>query len=212
VLCPLTTLAPGEKTTCIATHHLTQADLDLGHITNHATVTAAPPAGDPLSADDTITTTLKQNPLLLFRKAADTAGPVGVGTVVRFTFVVTNVGNVTLTSVTVTDPMLTGVTCPTATLAPEESVECTADPYTVTATDAARGSIVNTAVVEALGAGLTVTLTKTATVTIRTATLPNTGSPVEIGPLVASIVILCLGIVLTATGRRRRTRGEQLLA
>ncbi len=45
-----------------------------------------------------------------------------------------------------------------------------------------------------------------------TATLPNTGSPVEIGPLVASIVILGLGIVLVAAGRRRRTRGEQLLA
>jgi uncharacterized repeat protein (TIGR01451 family) len=212
VLCPVTTLAPGAMTTCIGTYHLTQADLDLGHVTNHATVTAAPPLGDPVSADDTITTPLAQNPVLTFTKAADTPGPVGVGTQVRFSFVVTNVGNVTLTSVTVTDPMVTGVTCPTATLAPGESVVCGADPYAVTAKDAANGSIVNTAVVEALGAEMTVTLTKTATVTIRTATLPNTGSPVEIGSLVASIVILGLGIVLTATGRRRRIRGEQLLA
>ena len=212
VTCPVTTLAPGATTTCTATYRLTQADLDLGRVTNHATVTAAPPQGEPLSADDSVTTALTQNPLLTFRKSADTPGPVGAGAVVRFTFVVTNVGNVTLTSVRVSDPMLTGVTCPTSTLAPEESVECTADPYTVTPADAARGTIVNTAVVEALGAELEVTLTKTATVTIRTATLPNTGSPVEIGPLVASIVILGLGIVLTATGRRRRNRGEQLPA
>ncbi|MGV8848839.1 MAG: beta strand repeat-containing protein [Propionibacteriaceae bacterium] len=212
VLCPVTTLAPGATTTCIGTYHLSQADLDLGRVTNQATVTATPPLGDPVSADDTITTPLPQNPVLTFTKAADTPGPVGVGTQVRFTFVVTNVGNVTLTSITVTDPMLTGVSCPTATLAPGESVVCGADPYSVTATDAHRGSIVNTAAVEALGAEMTVTLTRTATVTIRTATLPNTGSPVEIGPLVASIVILGLGMVLTATGRRRRIRGEQLLA
>jgi uncharacterized repeat protein (TIGR01451 family) len=191
---------------------LTQADLDLGHITNHAAVSATPPLGDPVSADDTITTPLAQNPRLTFTKSADTLGPVSVGAQVQFTFEVTNVGNVTLVSVAVTDPMLTGVTCPTATLAPGESTVCGADLYTVTEADAARGSIVNTAAVEALGAELTMTLTKTATVTIMTGKLPNTGSPVEIGPLVASIVILGLGIVLTAIGRRRRTYGEQLLA
>ncbi len=86
VYCPATTLAPGTTTTCTATYVLTQADLDLGHITNHAGVTATPPLGDPVAADDTITTPLAQNPLLTFTKSADKPGPVGVGTQVQFTF------------------------------------------------------------------------------------------------------------------------------
>ena len=36
IICPATTLAPGESTTCQATHVTTAADLDAGHITNTA--------------------------------------------------------------------------------------------------------------------------------------------------------------------------------
>jgi uncharacterized repeat protein (TIGR01451 family) len=70
-----------------------------------------------------------------------------VGDQVNYTFVVTNTGNVTLDGISVSDPMLTGVTCPAATLAPAESMTCTADPYTVTEQDVDGGRITNQATV-----------------------------------------------------------------
>ena len=67
------------------------------------------------------------------------------GTLVTYDYVVTNTGNVTLTAVTVTDPMpgLSSVTCPLGTLAPGASETCTAT-YTTTQADVDRGSITNT--------------------------------------------------------------------
>jgi uncharacterized repeat protein (TIGR01451 family)/LPXTG-motif cell wall-anchored protein len=66
---------------------------------------------------------------------------------------VTNTGNVTLTNLTVTDPMLAGVTCPVTTLAPGETTTCSAPPYTVTAQDVTAGTIVNRATALANGGG-----------------------------------------------------------
>jgi uncharacterized repeat protein (TIGR01451 family) len=68
------------------------------------------------------------------------------GEVITYTFHVTNTGNVTVTDVTVTDPMsgLSAITCPTGALAPNDSVDCTAT-YTVTQADINAGSITNTA-------------------------------------------------------------------
>ncbi len=75
-----------------------------------------------------------------------------VGRQVRYSFLVTNTGNVTLRKVGVSDVMappanranLSLVTCPRTTLAPGESTACTAT-YTVTQADAAHGSLGNTA-------------------------------------------------------------------
>ncbi|MEM7243087.1 MAG: SdrD B-like domain-containing protein [Pseudomonadota bacterium] len=80
------------------------------------------------------------------------------GDVIPYTFTVTNTGNVTLTSITITDPVLVptapnAVTCLAgfaATLAPTASTTCTIDPtlgYTITDTDAIAGSVENTATV-----------------------------------------------------------------
>jgi uncharacterized repeat protein (TIGR01451 family) len=162
-----------------------------------------------------VTTPLTQKPELTFTKHADATGPVAAGDHVTFTFLVTNTGNVTLSSLEVKDPMLASVTCPVTSMVPGAMVLCTGSPYTVTDTDAARGWIRNTAVASVLGAeletGLTeLTATSTATVTT-TKPLPNTGSPVGIGPLRLSLVILGLGIMLTAVGRRR-SREQDMLA
>lgn len=71
-----------------------------------------------------------------------------VGDTVTYSFVVTNTGNVTLTDVTVTDPLpgLSAIDCPATTLAPGESMTCTAT-YTVTLADAEAGEVQNTATV-----------------------------------------------------------------
>jgi uncharacterized repeat protein (TIGR01451 family) len=215
VTCPVTVLAPGAGTTCTATYTLTQADIDAGHVTNHATMTATPPLGGPITASDTIDTLLVQNPELTFTKHADAAQPVAAGDDVTFTFLVTNTGNVTLSSLVVKDPMLALVSCPATSLVPGAQVLCTGSVYTVTDADASRGWIKNTAVASVLGAELeagTIELTATSTVTITTVTtltqLPNTGSPISVGSLVASLVILGLGIMLTSVGRRRREQDK----
>lgn len=67
------------------------------------------------------------------------------GDQVRYEFVVTNSGHAPIHDLLVDDPVTGPVTCPTDTLAAGETVTCTAT-YTVTAADAARGFIANTAV------------------------------------------------------------------
>ncbi|WP_307224552.1 DUF7507 domain-containing protein [Microbacterium arborescens] len=49
-------LAPGESVTATAVYAVTASDRALGAVTNTATVTATPPAGDPVSDDDTVRT------------------------------------------------------------------------------------------------------------------------------------------------------------
>jgi len=145
VSCPVSTLAPGETTTCTARYTLTQADLDAGTVTNTASVTGTPPAGDPVTDADAVTTPVAQLPALSLDKSADVLEEAVEGDLVNFTFVVTNTGNVTLDGVTLTDPMLASLTCPTATLAPGASMTCTGSPYAITKADVTLGSVTNVA-------------------------------------------------------------------
>ena len=72
----------------------------------------------------------------------------GVGDEITYTFTVTNTGLVTLTNVTVTDPLVTVTGGPIAALAPGgvDSTTFTAV-YTITQADIDNGSITNTATV-----------------------------------------------------------------
>ncbi|MFW6693679.1 DUF7507 domain-containing protein [Streptomyces sp. MAR4 CNX-425] len=70
--------------------------------------------------------------------------PLEEGDTVPYTFTVTNTGNTELDDVAVTDDRLGPVSCPRTTLSPGESVACTGT-GTVTAEDAARGELPNTA-------------------------------------------------------------------
>ena len=74
----------------------------------------------------------------------------GVGDEITYTFTVTNTGLVTLTGVTITDPLVTIVGGPLASLAPGgvDSTTFTAT-YTITQTDIDNGSITNTATASA---------------------------------------------------------------
>jgi Domain of unknown function DUF11 len=91
-------------------------------------------------------------PALALVKTASPA-EAAVGDTVRYTFAITNTGNLTLRDVTVIEEKFTGsgrlsaVSCPAgiAALAPGSTMTCTAS-YTVTARDAAAGKVANAAI------------------------------------------------------------------
>jgi uncharacterized repeat protein (TIGR01451 family)/LPXTG-motif cell wall-anchored protein len=114
--------------------------------------------------------TATQTPSIDVVKSALPTVITAAGQVVSYSFVVTNTGNVTLTSVGVTDPLpgLSAVSCPVSTLAPTISTTCTAS-YTATQADVNAGSIANTATVSGTPpSGPPVTDTGSATVTAPT--------------------------------------------
>ncbi|SDO68316.1 conserved repeat domain-containing protein [Nakamurella panacisegetis] len=147
-------LAPGASVTCTATYTLTQADVDAGHVTNAASATGTPPAGDttPVAPSSTVTIPGTPNPAITVAKTATPSTLTAAGQTVVYSFLVTNTGNVTLTDVHPTETAFSGtgtaptITCPAgaASLAPGASVTCTAT-YTATQADADAGTVTNTA-------------------------------------------------------------------
>jgi uncharacterized repeat protein (TIGR01451 family) len=159
VTCPAgaASLLPGARVTCTATYVLTQADADAGTVTNVATATGTPPAGPPpVSPPSQVVVTITPDPSISLVKSASPTSPSAfiAGAVVTYSFVATNTGNVTLTSVTIIEGAFTGTgamsaaVCPAgaASLAPGDQVICTAT-YTVTQADVDAGSITNSATV-----------------------------------------------------------------
>jgi len=140
------TLAPGDKITCTGTYTLTQADINAGTVANTATADGKDPAGTDVTSDDPITTEVPQGPAITVKKSAtpDDAAHFAVGQVITYTVTATNTGNVTLSNVNVSDPLLPALTCDKTTLAPSETSTCTGT-YTLTQTDVDAGSRANTA-------------------------------------------------------------------
>ncbi|MFD1859440.1 DUF7507 domain-containing protein [Aeromicrobium camelliae] len=148
------TLLPGESVTATATYELKQSDVDAGGVDNTASVVGTPPSGDPVEDDDTERVDVPSNPGIDLVKSGGLADGAQVvpGDTVEYEFTATNTGNVTLTGVSITDPMegLSELvyTWPgeVGVLAPGESVTATAE-YTLTAADIDRGDVVNNATV-----------------------------------------------------------------
>ncbi|WP_397545114.1 beta strand repeat-containing protein, partial [Salinibacterium sp.] len=148
------TLAPGQFVTATATFTLKQSDVDAGSVKNTATTTATTPAGAPLSvpsAQSTVVTDASAPAVTLTKSGALAAGSTGrAGDVVNYSFRLTNSGNVTVTGVTITDP-LPGLSALTftwpgtpGTLAPGQFVAATAT-YVLKQSDVDAGSVANTA-------------------------------------------------------------------
>ena len=150
VTCTPTALAPTQIANCVADNPYltTQADLDAGGFTNTATAEGTPPAGSglPPVASDPASASVVTDPLPAIElvKATTTAAFSAVGEVVPFTFDVTNTGNVTLDPISVTDPLIPGIVCPTGPLAPTATATCTGD-YIVTQADLDAGEFTNSA-------------------------------------------------------------------
>ena len=159
---PLATLAVGasDNTTFTASYTITQADIDDGGVTNQATATGDDPNGDPVSddsddnsplEDDPTVTPLPQNPAIAIIKTGTFQDESGdglaqPGETITYAFTVTNTGNVTLTDVTVTDPLVTVSGGPLATLAVGATDNSTfTASYTITQADIDDGGVTNQA-------------------------------------------------------------------
>ncbi len=123
--CPGTTLEPAESMQCSATYTLTQGDVDAGYVLNDATLSGSPRIGDPATATDTLDVVIPA------RAAVDVSAgtahfPPGLPSPLTYDFSVTNSGNVTLTHVTISDPLLTSASCPQTFLAPGQTMACAA--------------------------------------------------------------------------------------
>ena len=144
--CPVTSLAPGESTTCTATYTLTQADVDAGVVDNTATATGTDPNGTEVSDTDSASVDIPAAPSIALDKQAGVPTGNAAGDTIDYTFLVTNTGNLTLSAIVVDDPLVGAVDCPVNTLAPGESTTCTAT-YTLTQADVDSGHVANTALV-----------------------------------------------------------------
>ncbi|MCK8475672.1 DUF7507 domain-containing protein, partial [Microbacterium aurugineum] len=156
VTCPATALAGGASMTCTADvpYTVTEADVLASGVVNTATADGTVPDGvDPFEppTDTATTPTPAASAGLAIVKTgqlqdADSNGLAGLGESIAYSFEVRNTGTVTVTDITVTDPLAGSVTCPATSLAGGASMTCTADvPYTVTEADVLAGGVVNTA-------------------------------------------------------------------
>lgn len=151
-----TALAPNETTTGTATYEITKSDIDSGRVVNTAHATGTDNDGNEVtSGDSTATTTITaQKTELLLEKTVDKTQLTGdgakAGAELAYGFKLTNMGNVTMTDVSI-DDMLDGLsqitmTWPgkTGTLEAGQTATGTAK-YTVKQSDIDRSNITNTA-------------------------------------------------------------------
>ena len=150
---PVADLEPGDDIDCTAEHVVTQEDLDNGSYLNTACVDdemGQPESGADEACDDEETPG-EQNPELDIVKEDGDATYSAVGDVIHYTIKATNIGNVTLHDVVITDPNAVNLVCvpalPVADLAPDGEINCTAE-HTVTQADIDAGSYLNTACVD----------------------------------------------------------------
>jgi len=178
-------LVPNEQTYCTGQHTVTQANLDSGlPITNTATATGRQGGQTRASQLASASVAVMHTASLSLQMSANPTTATSLGTVVTYTYVLTNAGNVTLSPpFTVTDNMATGITCasPTSTLAPNGGTKTCTGSRTISQTDLDNGSVINTATASAKFGLQTVTSSQqTATViTFEGARLglKKTGSP-----------------------------------
>ena len=151
------TLAPGKSVTCTALHTVTQGEMDAGgKLTNVATATSK----ESRSATDSLEIAIFQKPALTLDKVGvfqDGDGDkfADVGELISYSFLVKNIGNVTLSNISVKDPNVSSISCPVVgnpipTLAVGASQTCTGS-YAITQADIDAGQKLNTALASGEG-------------------------------------------------------------
>lgn len=209
-------LAPGDQVVCTSTYTVTQADVDAGKLDNTATATGTyGPDGSTVTSDPSSVSLPQQAaPGLALVKTADTTTIDHVGQVVRYSFAVTNTGNVTLAKPAIDEGAFTGhgsingPVCPEGPMVPGQTVTCTAT-YTVVTADLTGAELSNTATATALtpnGDGVTSSRSTATVASTKTAGgLAATGSDSAPFALAALIVaLLGMAVAVAAAWRRRR--------
>ncbi len=216
--CPAGTLRPGASAVCTADYVVTQADVDTGRIENTATATADAADGSrPESDESTAEVVIAAAPAMTIVKTADVQEVSEEGQEIRYTFSITNTGNVTLHEVEPVEVLFDGegslgsVRCADAGdgLAPGAARECTA-PYTVVKADLTGTPLTNTATAAGIDpAGAEVvpehaSTVKVDTVVPRKGGLASTGSEPMIGAAAGALLLVGVGAGLLL--RRRRAQ------
>jgi uncharacterized repeat protein (TIGR01451 family) len=163
--CPGTPLAPTASEVCTYTYTVTQADVDSGQavadgipsVQNNATTgdgaTAQNPSGatvdqtnalQPLNVDGTGANAAcgAADPQTCISISETSMPPTftAASQTLNFSYVVTNTGDISVTSVGVSSTLVPAATCAPDTLAPGQSETCTGS-YTTTAGDVTAGSV-----------------------------------------------------------------------
>ena len=161
---PLARLAVGasDSATFSASYTITQDDVDAGGVSNQATASAkageatvTDSSGNTQDDDDATETVLSANAAIALIKTAtlnDDDGTYGVsaGDSIDYVFTVVNKGSLTLTNITINDPLVAVTGGPLASLAVGVTDSTTFKArYIVTAADVAAGSVSNQATVTA---------------------------------------------------------------
>ncbi|MGA0568571.1 DUF7507 domain-containing protein [Rathayibacter sp. KR2-224] len=142
-------------------------------------VALTPAPGDDVTC--TVTNTAKTTALSVVKHAGtpddvNGDGLVDAGDTIQYTFTVTNNGQLTMSNVGVVDPKAGKVSCPSLTLAPGASEECSADKvYTITDLDVTGGAVDNSATANGTPPGSTVPVTSLASATHTPTTAPAPG-------------------------------------
>ncbi|KJQ52797.1 DUF7507 domain-containing protein [Microbacterium sp. SA39] len=212
-VCDEVVLAPGAVTECTGVHTVTQAEIEGGEIVNTATVTGTPPGSTtpiPPATSNPVIIPTAQTPALTIDKSASSSS-VQQGATITYLFVARNTGNVTVSNVTITDPLpgLSALDCSTpapVTLAVGETLTCTAN-YVTTAADGRAGSVLNTATVSGDDpSGQPVGASDRVDVTVipqaaEAAGLANTGSESTLPFAAFGVLLLLVGTLIVV--RRR---------
>ena len=150
-----TWISPGKSTSAMATHRLTQSEIDAGSVTNTATASGGIPDHPAPPKTSTVATRIeKQTPRLSIEKTVDktslSAGETRIGAKLSYGFTVTNTGNVAIKGISI-DDRLNGLgdikmsyPSKTGELAPGEKATGTAS-YSITNADIIAGVVTNTA-------------------------------------------------------------------
>ena len=160
------TLAPGitDGTSFTASYTITQADIDAGFVENQATATGTDPSGNSVSdlsddnsevENDPTITELCQNPAIALIKVGvpndeNGDGCADLGETILYTFSVKNTGNVALTNIIITDPLVAVVGGPIDLIAGEEDTTTFTAVYTITQADVDAGLVENQATAEGI--------------------------------------------------------------
>ncbi|MGY3795598.1 DUF7507 domain-containing protein [Aquimarina sp. 433] len=169
----ITSLSPGQSTIVNAIHTITQDEIDSGIVNNSASVEAIDPSGNLITdisddpdnptdtdldgdgdPDDITETIITQNPSISFEKIGSFNDQNGdgipqQGETITYNFNITNTGNVSLSDITISDPLVTVNGGPISLVPGQVDTNSFFAVYTITQSDIDNGSITNSAIITA---------------------------------------------------------------